>query len=296
MKKKLYDKSVIQQDEIKGPGFEVMTGDQIIEIGQKFLGICFKESLSVATWEGRKTQTRRIINLKGLTLADIQTDPDDPLFTYWKTDKRTDLPFDADYQVTIRMSELIKKARYKLGSFVYIKEPYYGGTAGLELVYKYDYDLDDHKRSLLDKKKLWNNKLFMPKHLARKWIKITGIRVEKLQDITRKDIIREGIENRVEGPDHLFGNYNITPAIRKLARAGGDIAKWAREAIEKTGPFGWYGYEDGDRRSFQSLINRINGKGTWEANPWVFVYDYQFTLINPMYMVPMTLNKSYKHP
>lgn len=97
----------------------------------------------------------------------------------------------------------------------------------------------------------YRNKMFvraedMPHH-----IRITKIRVERLQDISDKDCLAEGIE--------VFPD-------RKICEYGFRFVKG--EALH------WIG-ADSLRQVYASLIDKVSGKGTWESNPYVFVYDFR---------------------
>lgn len=39
--------------------------------------------------------------------------------------------------------------------------------------------------------------------------------------------------------------------------------------------YGWYRSYDTPREAYESLINKVSGKGTWDSNPYVFVYDFE---------------------
>lgn len=95
------------------------------------------------------------------------------------------------------------------------------------------------------------NKLFMPEKYARYFIEITAVRAERLQDITEEDCIKEGIE-------------------------------YSPEAVPIGYPFGAvFPYNNGfhnyttAKEAYAALINNISGKGTWERNPFVWVYDFR---------------------
>lgn len=97
----------------------------------------------------------------------------------------------------------------------------------------------------------YRNKMFvraedMPHH-----IRITKIRIERLQDISDKDCLAEGIE--------VFPD-------RKICEYGFRFVKG--EALH------WIG-ADSLRQVYASLIDKVSGKGTWESNPYVFVYDFR---------------------
>ena len=84
-------------------------------------------------------------------------------------------------------------------------------------------------------------------------IRITDVKVERLQDISDEDCLREGI---------IY--HNSTDNI------------WANDS--------GYGYHipknglhlfDTPYEAFANLFERISGKGTWESNPWVVAYSFE---------------------
>lgn len=94
----------------------------------------------------------------------------------------------------------------------------------------------------------WNNKMFVKPELMPYRIRITGIGVERLQDISEEACIKEGI---IDG----LREYPITHS-----------------------GFWFHGdrFDYGSPRSaFASLIDKVSGRGTWESNPWVFVYEFE---------------------
>lgn len=201
-------------------------------------GICFKEPLFLLTVQGIKTQTRRIIKPQpeeNLALAE-EGNYDNCDVSY--TNKFTK----ADW---IDDSCNFFRPRYKVGETVYLKEPYIitGQT------YEYEY-LHENKTDIACIKRNggYKNKLFMPEIAARYFIKITNVRAERLQDISEEDCIKEGIEEYPFG--WIYFNHK-----KKLS---GGMQSFST-------PIGAY----------SSLIDSINGKGTWESNPWVWVYDYE---------------------
>ena len=97
----------------------------------------------------------------------------------------------------------------------------------------------------------WNNKMFTKPDLMLHHIRITDIRVERLQDISDKDCLAEGIE--------------VFPDM-KICEYGFRFVKG--EALH------WIG-ADSLRQVYASLIDKVSGKGTWESNPYVFVYDFR---------------------
>lgn len=97
----------------------------------------------------------------------------------------------------------------------------------------------------------WNNKMFvrvedMPHH-----IRITKIRIEHLQEISDEDCIAEGIKKYPEVQRDMWGFSYIKGATLKFELS--------------TTP----------RGAYADLIDHISGKGTWESNPYVFVYEFE---------------------
>lgn len=82
-------------------------------------------------------------------------------------------------------------------------------------------------------------------------IKITDIRVEELQNINEEDCLKEGvIKHTVE----IIPNYPL-------------YTQYCYGFSE--------GFYDTPQEAFAKLFNKINGKGTWDSNPYVFVYDFE---------------------
>lgn len=89
----------------------------------------------------------------------------------------------------------------------------------------------------------WRPSIHMPRVASRITLEVTGVRVERLQDISRADALAEGI---VIQPDGGFG-------------------LWDGEHYHYTDP----------RESYWSLWESINGPDSWDANPWVWVVEFK---------------------
>ena len=97
----------------------------------------------------------------------------------------------------------------------------------------------------------WRPSIFMPKEACRLFLRITDIRVERLQDISEKDAVSEGV-------------YQFPSGIYKF---------YMKEKLNNIRP----GCANA-RASFYSLWQSINGPKSWNANPFVWVVS--FTKIN----------------
>lgn len=105
--------------------------------------------------------------------------------------------------------------------------------------YKADNDpLYEHKK--------FKPSIHMPKEACRVWLRVTNLRIERLHDISESDSIKEGVE--FEGEQPWYKDY-----VRKL----------------KFFPFANPFY------SFRSLWKSINGDDSWNANPWVWVVQFE---------------------
>ena len=96
----------------------------------------------------------------------------------------------------------------------------------------------------------WANKMFTKAELMPHRIRITGIKCERLQDISDEDCLKEGIN---ASNSHEIG-YGI-PWVYEFA--GSKMVYYT------------------PREAFTALIDKVSGKGTWESNPWVFVYEFE---------------------
>lgn len=95
----------------------------------------------------------------------------------------------------------------------------------------------------------WTNKMFVKANLMPHHIKIERVRIERLQDISEEDCLKEGIYedggNDSFIPHYFYDYYNSNSDGFKTPQL-----------------------------AYAHLIGKIGGKGTWEANPLVFAYDF----------------------
>lgn len=97
----------------------------------------------------------------------------------------------------------------------------------------------------------WTNKMFVRADLMPHRIRITNIRVERLQDISDEDCLKEGIYEDAE--EH--GGLYTTPFYDFVGNKDD-------------------GFHE-PRAAFAALIDKVSGRGTWERNPWVLVYEFE---------------------
>lgn len=98
----------------------------------------------------------------------------------------------------------------------------------------------------------WDNKMFVRGDLMPHKIRINDVRVERLQNISDEDCIKEGIIKKWHAP--ACKNYYYVPGIE--VKSVKDVHDTPQEA-------------------FAHLINKVSKKDVWQENPYVFVYDFE---------------------
>ena len=171
--------------------------------------------LTLAVLHRKKTQTRRLVG-------------NSAMYSY-RTDSKDVVRID------------ISKAPYKVGEIVAIAQSYEDVCRYYEANGKYPKSGELHIKYIGYAG--WKNKMFvspceMPHH-----IKITNIRVERLQDISDEDCLKEGIYKLSESNYNFKGNKERT------------TSRTAKDA-------------------FRKLINQLDRK-MWTANPYVWVYEFE---------------------
>lgn len=196
-----------------------------------------KYGLTAAVIAGTKTQTRRIINAM----------PKDPKIAYG-------LENEVGYVHLLDGYTVIAKSKYKIGEIVAVAQSYFDIKTSANSYRPKIWQGYDAWHKYLDTLPTGNaghyNKMFVRAELMPNKIKITDIRVQRLQDISDNDCIAEGIIK------YANGVYTYTIDRKKIFRSRFDTP----------------------RVVYADLIDRINGKGTWNSNPYVFVYT--FKLVN----------------
>lgn len=213
-------------------------------------------SLTQAVLDKRKNNTRRIIKLKAGEYVRVVALENGSFMSYVAKDGEPTAY--ADGNVEMPNFVRILKPKYFIGQEVAIAQSYRTlanekGKEG-EFLFKKYYP----KFGLWSNKPGWSNKMFVEAGLMLHRIKITNIRVERLQDITDEDCIKEGIYKSDPLP-HAIDGYKFI-GYSYDASADPKKRKW------------WY---HTPREAFAVLIEKVSGKGTWESNPYVFVYEFE---------------------
>lgn len=207
--------------------------------------ILFNSEMVRAILDGRKTCTRRVVKTRRKDACGFYVT------------KRPDGSFAGiyEYDEDERMFDAPLKPPYQPGDILYVRETWErfecwnceGGERGN--------CSKEPKKSVLDKTcgcymyratdeisgdAKWHPSIHMPKEAARIWLKVTDVRVERLQDITSEQIYREGAE--VEEPFVL----------------NGEEKRYAFSVLWNS-----------------TIKNSDLGRYGWEANPYVFVIEFE---------------------
>jgi hypothetical protein len=182
-----------------------------------------------AILDGRKTCTRQICKD-----ANEYTVPD---MDFYNADKRTYAVHNfIDREHTEQLSTAERTCSICPGDILYVRETWCAlpvnevGHMRGHSIYYYRADGDLRPEGWRGK---WRPSTQMPKEAARIWLKVTDVRVERLQDITSEQIGREGVE--VEYPHVLNGEekryafsnlWNSTIKKSDIDRYGWDASPW----------------------------------------------------------------------
>lgn len=180
--------------------------------------------LTDAVLHGRKRQTRRIVSKETYGNLTIEQNP-------LRLDEHR-------YGVN---SHSIKSnfPKYKVGEVIAVVQNY---SEVAKILPYWDYIT----AGIYEDNSGWNNKMFVRADLMPSRIKITGIRCERLQDISDEDCLKEGIYKFNEAGIFAFDDKK-----------------------------GYVHSFNSAREAFASLIDKVSGKGTWERNPFVWVYEFE---------------------
>ncbi|MBN4061637.1 hypothetical protein JYU20_00385 [Bacteroidales bacterium AH-315-I05] len=173
--------------------------------------ILFSTEMVKAILEGRKIQTRRIVKNQSINDKD---------------------GFDV---------LLSNKCPYgQPGDILWVRETFSKNQTGKHFMYKADIPL-------LANGIKWRPSIFMPKTAARLWLRITNIRVERLQDISQIDAYTEGV---------YYAKSSIGNCYRDYRTGGCNIMTTAKD-------------------SFRTLWYKIHDEENWKSNPWVWAIGFE---------------------
>ena len=178
--------------------------------------ILFNAEMVNAVLSGRKTQTRRLFKFQTEDHVELATGSDG---RHCADDFENDLQyFECPYG--------------KIGDQIWVRETF------SETDYRTAYraDINDGIHCIVEK---WTPSIHMPRWASRIQLEITGVRVERLNDISEEDAVAEGCDK------------SKSVAARTIG--------WCETPV----------------RAFNRLWKQIYGADSWQSNPWVWVVEFK---------------------
>ena len=197
----------------------------------RVLPILFNTDMVKAILEGEKTVTRRICkDANNYTVPDMD---------FYDAEKRTYAVHsyaDAEHKQKLSIAE--RRCPVCPEDILYVRETWSEWTDG----YVYKAWTEPFPQAGCYPTSTWHPSIHMPKEAARIWLRVTDVRVERLQEINGHGILQEGIDVGIY-PD---------------ARCFDAVQEQAFQAL----------WDSTVKKSDMSLYG-------WEANPWVWVIEFE---------------------
>ena len=210
--------------------------------------ILFSGSMVRAILDGSKTQTRRKVS------AYV---PSDTSWFMTHGVQATGMSHSARPTVEVPF-------KYgKPGDRLWVRETWYPNEPTpwyrADFIERYQAWERDTPEGILRLEDAWKPSIHMPRWASRLTLEIVSVRVERLQDISEADAKAEGL--KACSKDGTLIKYGI-PDMDGLP--GGCDVGWP-----------WGKWDADPRKAYRALWESINGPGSWEANPWVWVVEFK---------------------
>lgn len=196
--------------------------------------ILFSGPMVRAILDGKKTKTRRIAKLP------LPSSETYPMGWAWSDRKQLFEPVGSVFHLETAIKWGVKCPYGVVGSRLWVRETWQS-LAAMNQCHpnddQYVYRATDPDWETMEGWQ-WRPSIFMPRAACRINLRIESIAVERLQAITDEEIVCEGFRGIGEGVGELDGKFST---LRGL---------------------------------FSGLWNKINGHGSWEANPFVWVVGF----------------------
>lgn len=229
--------------------------------------ILFSTEMVKAILDGTKTQTRRIIKQFpvagyrwGGIIIEGQKKKDEGMATVVPESNH-------NYCAT---GQIKARPPYKVGDILWVRETWAPMEPEISPPEFQNGCL--YKASWIDNfvKPDWHPSIHMPREAARIFLKVTDVRVERLQDIHSRDAMKEGFKSKpfeeTVKPEYLKELQNIPVEKRGLALMMAPKEMWIEESEIERSPRKW----------FINLWDKLNAKRYgWETNPFVWVIEFE---------------------
>lgn len=215
---------------------------------KKLIPILYQPEMSRAIVENRKWVTRRMLKHPTIIFA-----------TNYAFDISFDLWAPIDQYGHVNYYNMVKPAYGLPGDILCVRENYFKAPYitdkmlrdGADTWAKYYYQADENETTTRQLKE-WGWKLkpsiHMPFEACRTFLKVTAVRIERLQDITEEQARGEGIEWITNKYGSGWKVYGVPEQITQMPIV-----------------------------SYRSLWGSINGPDSWRTNPFVWVIEFEKT-------------------
>lgn len=217
--------------------------------------ILFSAPMVSAILAGRKTQTRRPLKLQPLDVI--------PMKGEFETADGGPTAWVGLMQREPEPKGTVFRCRYGVrGDRLWVRETW-GVWMDSEVAdhiheptwYRADYSQEQEREQAMCR---WRPSIHMPRVRSRIDLEVVAIRVERLQEISAQDAIAEGLDALTK--DGVTVKHGIADLD---GLPGTDDHGWA-----------WKDWERDPRDAYRKLWESINGKGSWDSNPWVWVVTF----------------------
>ena len=223
--------------------------------------ILFSAPMVLALLDGRKTQTRRLLSLRGhKSFSEFGV----------STTQGYDWHFrDAEMRWhDFRNSELLKRMKHAVGDRLWVREAWRTqecfddespkaivgqfrkefGEDSIPTFYEADKKCDDHSIELWQQGPLGRlrSSMHMPRCASRFTLTVTNVRVERLQDVSEADAVAEGVI-KVRDSCHVIKGFD-----------------YDNHGLCHTSPI----------TPYAKLWDQIHAPGSWDKNPWIVAYSF----------------------
>lgn len=236
----------------------------------RVLPILFSSDMVRQTLDGRRTATRRAIKYGCNDVYDAAC-----LSGTWYETYNPQNPPD---KLIEECMKYYKKPPCKPGDILYVRETWNICSMFIEgnkvtFIYKADESekksartvsvtdavFDKFGEKMAEDSPEWRPSIHMPKEAARIWLKVTDVRVERLQDISDDDCMKEGIRAWTKD-GKLYKYYPADEEGDYPNCAWSECPRTPKEAMEKV---------------WNSTIKKSDlPRYGWDANPWVWVIEF----------------------
>lgn len=210
----------------------------------KLRPILFSTAMVQAILDGRKTQTRRVCRHQ-----------------HWSHSELVDVNVNG---ITQKVDRNVSYPYGQPGDILWVRETWVNLNSDFAIMKPlYIYKCDGISERFTGKIK-WKPSIHMPFAAARIFLRVKNVRVERLHEISDEDAVAEGIDTDL---------WDMAIVSRNYKTKDGWFVAWSYEhwSCENIS----VDVDEVYRKSFQSLWESINGSESWEANPWVWVVEFE---------------------